>query len=97
MRRVLAALVGISVLARFQPSSAQDSGVGMVWLPNGAIQPQVAVDSSGVAHVVYFRGEAAAGDLFYARLDDKGLWSSPVRVNSQPASAVATATFAARA
>jgi hypothetical protein len=88
MGRLLAALIGLSVLAGLQPGSAQDSGVLVVRLPAGAIQPQVVADSS-FAHVVYFRGEAAAGDLFYARLDDTGAWSAPVRVNSQPASAVA--------
>ena len=66
--------------------------VSVLRLPNGAIQPQVATDSSGLAHVVYFSGEPANGDLFYATVDDSGTFSSPLRVNSESGSAIATGT-----
>lgn len=65
--------------------------VRVVRLPAGSIQPQAAVDARGDAHVVYFSGEAANGDLFYSRLTE-GMLSSPVRVNSRPGSAIATGT-----
>jgi hypothetical protein len=61
-------------------------------LPVGGIQPQVAVDESGTAHVVYFKGEPSNGDLYYATLADDGTWSASVRVNSEPGSAIATGT-----
>jgi hypothetical protein len=61
-------------------------------LPAGGIQPQIAVDGRGTVHVVYFKGDAANGDLFYATLADSGAWSVPIRVNSEPDSAVATGT-----
>lgn len=73
-------------------SQALPPTVRVVRLPVGAIQPQVAVDSRGIVHVVYFRGEPANGDLFYATLDEAANFSSPLRVNSEPDSAIATGT-----
>jgi len=89
MQRVLSlfAIAGLSLT--LSPAAAQLPAVIVVRMPDGALQPQVATDASGVAHVVYFRGAAAAGDLFYARLDANARWSSPVPVNSQPGSAIA--------
>ncbi len=85
----MAVLVGVGAGTILPSGAAQDAMVTLVRLPNGAVQPQVVTEPSGVAHVVYFRGEAAAGDLFYSRLDLAGAWSAPLRVNSQPASAIA--------
>jgi hypothetical protein len=42
--------------------------VNLVRLPEGALQPQIAIGLSGRVHVVYFTGEAAGGDLFYAQI-----------------------------
>jgi hypothetical protein len=39
--------------------------------------------------MVYFKGDAADGDLYYSRSLDGRTWSSPIRVNSSPGSAVA--------
>lgn len=62
--------------------------------PGGGIQPQAAVEPDGAVGLVYFRGEAGKGDLFYARADPGGgRFSAPVRVNSRPGSAVATGTI----
>ena len=66
--------------------------VNVVRLPERGIQPQVATDASGGVHVVYFAGEPANGDLFYARLNN-GAFSPPIRVNSEPASAIAVGTI----
>lgn len=63
-------------------------------VPDGGIQPQVAVDSEGVVHLVYFKGEPANGDLFYCRREvTSDTFSTPIRVNSEPASAIATGTI----
>src|SRR5690242_13918110 len=86
---VVATLSAVS--AGVPPSIAQAPGVAVVRLPAGGIQPQVAVDQRGVAHVVYFAGEPANGDLFYSSLNDGGEFSTPLRVNS-PGSAIATGT-----
>ncbi len=58
-------------------------------VPDSGIQPQVAVGADGVVHLVYFKGDPAQGDLFYARSDDGETFSSPIRVNSVPGTAVA--------
>jgi hypothetical protein len=58
-------------------------------VPGGGIQPQVAVDASGTMHLVYFKGDAGHGDLYYVRFRDGG-FSAPLRVNSTPGSAIAT-------
>lgn len=58
-------------------------------VPDGGIQPQVAVDRNGTVHLVYFKGDPAAGDLYYARSKDGLTFSKPIRVNSVAGSAVA--------
>lgn len=65
--------------------------VAILSLPAGGIQPQAAVDAAGVLHVVYFSGEPAGGDLYYARMGrGERTISAPVRVNSVAGSALAT-------
>jgi len=60
-------------------------------VPGGGIQPEIAIDRSGVVHLVYLSGNPAASDVFYARSSDSGVtFSRPVRVNSEAGSAVAT-------
>jgi RNA polymerase sigma factor (sigma-70 family) len=58
-------------------------------VPNHGIQPQVAVDSRGGVHLLYFKGDPAAGDLFWARSEDGITFKHPIRVNREPGSAVA--------
>lgn len=59
-------------------------------LPGQAIQPQVAVDQAGRLHLLVFRGEARAGDLYYTTSTDLGEnWSRPLRVNATPGAAIA--------
>jgi hypothetical protein len=59
-------------------------------VPDGGLQPQAAIDARGVLHLIYYQGPPAAGDLFYVRrgANDAG-FSAPIRVNSEPGSAVA--------
>ncbi|MDE2125069.1 MAG: exo-alpha-sialidase [Armatimonadetes bacterium] len=65
-------------------------------LQSGAIQPQSAVDSSGRVHVVFYRGPAQAGNLYYERLaQDGAVQVGPIRVNSVPGTALATGTVRA--
>ena len=65
--------------------------VRIVRVPNGGIQPQIAMDAAGVLHMVYFRGPAAHGDLYYVRSSDGGAtFSAPIQVNSHAGSAIAT-------
>lgn len=68
--------------------------VTIVRVPDGGLQPQVEVDAQGVVHLVYYKGEAKQGDLYYVRSSDGGAtFSRPMRVNSQPESAVAAGTI----
>jgi len=69
-------------------------GVALVRVPDHGIQPEAVVDRRGILHLLYFTGEPAAGDLFYVRSSDAGqTFSTPIRVNSQPGSAIATGTI----
>jgi hypothetical protein len=58
-------------------------------VPKDGIQPQVAVDSKGVVHLLYFKGDPAAGDLFWTRSEDGIHFKPPLRANSQPGSSIA--------
>ena len=69
------------------------SKVTLLRTPDGGIQPQAALDAKGVAHLIYFKGDPAAGDVFYVRGAGDGVWSKPLRVNSQAGSAIATGTI----
>jgi hypothetical protein len=77
-------------------STADDAKtpVTVLQTPDGGIQPQAAIDASGVIHLLYFKGDPAAGDLYYARLEPgQATFSKPVRVNSQSGSAIAVGTI----
>jgi len=68
--------------------------VTLIRVPANGIQPEAVVDRRGVLHVLYFSGEARAGNLFYVRSIDFGVtFSPPIRVNSQAGSAIATGTI----
>src|SRR4051794_35838674 len=63
-------------------------------LPTGGIQPQAVVDPKGTLRVVYFRGDARSGNLFYTSSTDGGTtFSRALEVNSQPGSAIAAGTI----
>jgi hypothetical protein len=82
-----AALVVGSALAG---SARAESKVTLLRVPDGGIQPQCLVDAKGVWHLIYFKGEAGDGDVYYVRSGDEGAtFSKPVRVNSKPGSVIA--------
>ena len=83
--------VASGVAAQLWAGVSKDSaGVNLRRVPEGALQPQIAVDESGGVHLVYFRGDDMAGDLFYARSRDGGEnFSTPLRANSHSGSAIA--------
>jgi hypothetical protein len=71
--------------------TARSVPVPLMRTPNGGIQPQVAADEAGTVHLLYFKGDPAHGDLFYARLPDGAATFTPsLRVNSDPGSVIAT-------
>lgn len=75
------------------PGNAQTSVVHVLRVPGGGLQPQV-IKRNGVVHLVYLQGDPRACDVFYVHSEDEGdTWSASLRVNSQPASALAMGTI----
>src|SRR5215470_666171 len=73
---------------------AEGARVAVVRTPNGGIQPQAAVDNRGVVHLIYFKGEADGGDVFYVhRRAGETEFSKPIKVNSQSGSVTAMGTI----
>src|SRR3954470_14356456 len=90
------ALVFAAALAppAFRANGADAPTIDIRRIPNGGLQPDLAVGRDGALHLVYFGGDSMAGDIFYVRSNDGGLtFSPPVRVNSQPGSAIARGTI----
>jgi hypothetical protein len=63
-------------------------------VPERGVQPQVAVDAAGTAHLIYLKGDPQRSDVRYVRRA-KGAktWSAPVAVNNEPGTAVAMGTI----
>lgn len=89
--------IGLGLLmAHFSFSllAAESDWVKLVRTPDGGIQPQAAVDREGVVHLIYFKGDAARGDIFYVRQEPgQEQFSKPIPVNSQRGSAMAMGTI----
>ena len=85
---VLAALT-CSLAISSSPKANSPPKVELMRVPDSGLQPQTATDANGTIHLVYFKGDPSAGDLFYARSIDGKTFSSPIRVNSASGSAVA--------
>ena len=51
--------------------------------------PQASVDRDGTTHLMYYRGAMTGGDLLYfSRAHRATEWSTPIRINSEPHSAI---------
>ncbi len=87
------------ILVALLVASAAFGGEQRHWVntrrvPQGGIQPQAVTDADGTLHVIYYKGKASQGDVYYVRSSDSGeTFSAPMRVNSQPGSAVAIGTI----
>lgn len=62
-------------------------------LPESGLQPQAIAAPDGTVHLIYLAGDAKASDILYRRRATDGGWSDPLKVNSQPGSAVAIGTI----
>ena len=96
MTRRQAALACTAALTSFAAEKSPTAGerIRLQRVPEAGIQPQVAIDERGILHLVYYGGEAHAGDLFYVQSSDFGANFSPfLRVNSEPGSAIAAGTI----
>jgi hypothetical protein len=88
MHRFLVATLLFPVLTLAAPPAVQ-----AIHPPGGGVQPQAAVDSAGVTHLIYLTGDERMSDVMYATSKDGGrTWGKPLRVNSQLASAIAAGT-----
>jgi hypothetical protein len=88
--KTAAPLLLLAVAAAIPANADQPAAVTLMRTPDKGIQPQVVVDGKGVVHLVYFRGEPEHGDIFYVRSEDGGAkFARPIRVNSEPGSAIA--------
>ena len=88
---VVCGLVGTEAFAH----GAEQSKVTLWKTPDGAIQPQSAVDSKGVVHLIYFRNgkTEGTGNLYYVRmLPNETKPSAPIRVNNVEDSAGSVGT-----
>lgn len=95
----LAGIIATTVLAwgvatpRLPAEGETPRKAALLRVPSHGIQPQAAVDTKGVVHLVYFKGEPGSGDVFYARSEDGVHFKDALRVNSQAGSVVATGTI----
>ncbi|MBV6501336.1 MAG: hypothetical protein CJBNEKGG_03846 [Prosthecobacter sp.] len=81
-------------IAVLLPLTVSAQVVRIETLPEPGMQPQVAVSSGGVVHLVYLLGEPGACDVRYTNRPAKGgAWTAPVTVNSEPGTAIATGTI----
>jgi hypothetical protein len=86
-------IVVVLLIALCKASAVAAVIIKTVPLPAGGIHPQVCTDSRQRAHVIYFKGDPRAGDIYYTRSDDGGkTFTTPQRVNSQPGSAMIIGT-----
>ena len=91
---LIAALLVQAGSASLQPARQAAAKVKLLRTPNGGLQPQAALDELGILHLVYFTGEPQGGDIYYVRRETgKTEFTSPLRVNSEPGSAVAVGTI----
>lgn len=63
-------------------------------VPEGGIQPQIVAQENGMLHLLWFKGEAMGGDVFYARKTAGAKdYSKAIRVNRHAGSAIAAGTM----
>ncbi|GDY24022.1 hypothetical protein LBMAG56_53690 [Verrucomicrobiota bacterium] len=75
-------------------AASAPAAVRLQRVPKGGLQPQSVTAADGTVHLIYLKGDPAAADIFYVRLaPGEERFSAPLRVNSQPGSAIAIGTI----
>ncbi len=88
------ALHSAVLLLALSSTLAAGQHVKLIATPDDGIQPQAAVDSKGVVHLIYFKGDPKGGDIFYVHREPmQKEFSKPLPVNSQPHTAMAMGTI----
>jgi hypothetical protein len=86
--------IGAGLLACCAFGAFAAGRVQLIRTPNDGIQPQAVIDAKGVLHLIYFKGDPKAGDVFYVRkLPNESQFSKPIQVNSIAGSAIAVGTI----
>jgi hypothetical protein len=86
-------IAGSLLLAGCSTAPVEPTSATLLRVPAGGIQPRVA-QGDGTLHLLYYVGENTGGDLFYATsTDNAATFAEPVRVNSQPGTAMSAGTI----
>jgi hypothetical protein len=81
------------LLASLIPTLLAAAELRVERVPENGLQPDALTDSTGRVHLIYLTGDPKSSDIHYvSRRAPSEPWSQPVRVNSQPGSAVAIGT-----
>ena len=92
--RIVSIITAAVLLGLWAAPGAGRTSVALLRTPNGGIQPQAAVDSLGVVHLIYYKGDPYKGDLYYVReVQGSDTFSKPIQVNTQLGSAIAAGTI----
>ena len=90
----LGAIAALAIASAAAGQEVSAPAVTTMRVPGGGIQPAVTVGTESEIHLVHYKGEPRAGDLFYVRSTDGGEnFSTPMRINSEPGSALAMGTI----
>ena len=85
--------VAMTVAHPWPANPSSTPTVTLLRTPHDGIQPQTSLGFDGVLHMIYFKGDAGAGDIEYvSRKSGHADFSTPIRINSEPASAIAVGT-----
>ena len=85
------ALAGIGFLLLTQNWARAE--IRLMRVPDGGIQPQAAIGKEGTIHLIYFKGDAFGGDVYYTRLASAAdSWQDALKVNSLGETVVAAGT-----
>ena len=90
LNRSIAYITSLMVLTTMVAHGA----VSIVRTPDNGIQPQAVIDGKGILHLIYFKGNARGGDVYYVNSQTGGdTFSEPIRVNSRPQCVMAIGTI----
>src|SRR5262245_19494988 len=74
-------LLLLSSLVSFDLTAGDTKQVTLMRTAEGGIQPQAVMDSQGAVHLIYYKGEAGGGDIFYVRGPaNEGKFSKPLQI-----------------
>ncbi len=93
LRTAAALAIGPATLGRTAAARPDAPMVRRLPVPDEGLQPQLAIDADGAVHLVALRGDPAAADLVYARLEPgRDAFGPTLRVNDRDGSGIAVGT-----